>query len=128
MLSEAKNDVKGAYQSISMENKHSLSYRLILSNSMSKFNDRLTTCAGDCQQKMNYYLWYDKRMWYRLETYCWRNVCSLISNHRQCWLHEISPLVVCGRNFTPSISKMLIKPFPLLILTLAFLQSYFTIE
>lgn len=51
-----KNDVKGAYQSISTENKHSLSYRLILSNSMSKFNDRLTTCAGDCQQKMNYYL------------------------------------------------------------------------
>lgn len=33
-----------------------LNYRLILSNSMSKFNDRLTTCAGDCQQKMNYYL------------------------------------------------------------------------
>lgn len=56
VLSEEKNDVKGAYQSISMENKHSLSYRLILSNSMSKFNDRLTTCAGDCQQKMNYYL------------------------------------------------------------------------
>lgn len=52
-----KNDVKGISK-YSMENKHSLSYRLILSNSMSKFNDRLTTCAGDCQQK--WIIIYDK--------------------------------------------------------------------
>lgn len=81
VLFRKRNDVKRhiLVSNISKENTQSFSYRLFLSNSISKFNDRVTTCAGDCQQKMNYYLRWNKRMWYRLETYCWRNVCSLIT-------------------------------------------------